>query len=475
MRWSRYNTLFKSQRFGCFLYNAMSNVLFEIDKPHYDFLEQLQHNSQLLHPDIDDQFMVLLREQKILVKENEEAKSLMARHYRRGTLGFDNAHLSLSICPTLSCNFRCSYCFEQSQQNTTVMKAQVIDRLIFFIKRFKQASSLSITWYGGEPTMAYDVICDITQRVKAMGINFIDAGLVTNGYLLRADKISRLNDLNIKTIQITLDGPQGIHDSRRTLSSGRKTYQQIIDNIDTLMNSSYGGSCNIRVNVDKKNQSDFFELRTHLLERFKGKNLSVYAGHVDTATDHKYDKNCNLCAEEWAGFTIEQYHQNSATHGKGVYPNGSLFNICSANSHNSFVIGPEGELYKCWEDVGKQNMVVGSIFEDEPVTNPELVALYSVGTDPYLDPVCQECSTLPICGGGCVNRRLRAKHFHEGGLNFCSLYKDNLITFLMEYYDVFRTKEICDDLLNPVGKARNEKGYRMVHPESEAKMSGAGL
>lgn len=468
MRWSKYNTLFQSQRFGCFLYNALSNVLFELDIPHYKFLEQLKNNSQLSNPDIDDQFMILLREQKILVKENEEKRLLMARHYRRETLGFDNAHLTLSICPTLNCNFNCPYCFQQTQQNKSVMKSDVIARLISFIKRFKQTKDLSITWYGGEPTMAFDVICDITRRIKELDINFIDAGLVTNGYLLQADKISQLNDLNIKTIQITLDGPQDAHDSRRTLVSGCQTYQRILDNIDTLMNSSYGGSCNIRVNVDKNNQSGFFDLRTHLLERFKGKNLSVYAGHVDTATDHKYDKNCNLCANEWADFTIEQYRHNSAIHGSGVYPSGSLFNICSANSHNSFVIGPEGELYKCWEDVGKQNMVVGSIYEDEPVTNPELVALYSVGTDPYLDSVCLECPTLPICGGGCVNRRLRAKHLHEDGLDFCSLYKGNLVTYLMEYYDVFRTKEICSDMLNFSGKARNEKGYRMVHPESEA-------
>lgn len=465
MHWSTYNTLFHSQRSGYFLYNSLSNTFFELDKTHYRFLEQLQNNPQFSNPDIDDQFLILLRKEKILLNEGEEKKLLMARQYRRDILRFDNTHLILSICPTLSCNFRCPYCFEHTQQSTTVMNPETVDRLISFIKSFKKTKYLSISWYGGEPTMAFDVICDITQRIKELDITFKDAGLVTNAYLLRDDKISQLNDLNIKTIQITLDGPKDVHDTRRVLTSGRPTYQRIMDNIDTLMNSSYEGSCKIRINVDKNNLPVFFDLRTHLLERFKGKNLSVYAGHVDTAQDHKYDKNCNLCSEEWTNFTIEQYRHISIVPTEDIYPVGSVFNICSTNTLNSFVIGPEGELYKCWEDVGKQDMVIGSIFEDEPITNFELVALYSVGTDPYLDSECQECKVLPICSGGCANRRLRAKNFHEEGLEFCSLYKDNLVMYLMEYYDVFLTKEICSDVLNPGWKAKNEKGYRMVHPE----------
>lgn len=464
IHWSTYNTLFHSQRLGYFIYNALSNTFIELDNLYYRFLEKLQNNPQFSNPAIDDQFVVLLWEKKILAKEGEEKKLLMTRQYQRDTLSFDNTHLILSICPTLSCNFRCPYCFENNQQNSTVMSPKTVDQLILFIKNHKKTSCLSISWYGGEPTLAFDVIRDITLRVKELDITFKDAGLVTNAYLLSHDKISQLNELNIKTIQITLDGPEEVHDTRRVLTGGHPTYRQIMDNIDALMNSSYEGSCNIRVNVDKNNMHEFFDLRTHLLERFKGKNLTVYAGHVDTARDHKYDKNCNLCAGEWTDFTIEQYRHISVAPSEGIYPDGKVFNICAANTRNSFVIGPEGELYKCWEDVGKQDMVIGSIFEDEPITNSELVALYSVGTDPYLDSECRECMVLPICGGGCANRRLRAKYFHEDGLEFCSLYKDNLIMYLEEYYDAFLTKELCSDVLNPGGKAKNRKGYRMVQP-----------
>jgi uncharacterized protein len=465
LHWSKYNTLFHSERFGYFLYNALSNTFFEIDKTHFLFLEELRNNPQMSSPAIDHQFQVLLQEQKILVKEGEEKKDLMTRHYRRNLLSLDNSHLNLSICPTFRCNFRCPYCFEHTQQSATVMHAETVNQLISFIKNFRNISRLSVTWYGGEPTLAFGVIQNITRRIKELDIAFEEAGLVTNAYLLNSEKISQLNDLNIKAIQITLDGPENLHDTRRVLANGHPTYQRIMSNIDVLMNSTYEGSCNIRVNIDKNNISGFFGLRSYLLERFKGKNLSVYAGIVDTARGRNFDNNCNLCAKEWKEFTIAQYRHISDTPSEGIYPVSNVCNICSANSLNSFVIGPEGELYKCWEDVGKQDMVVGSIFMAAPLSNSELVTLYNVGSDPYLDTECWDCKVLPICGGGCANRRLRAKHFHEEDLEFCSLYKDNLVTYLLEYYDVLLTKELCGDVLNQHAKVTNKKGYRMVHPE----------
>ena len=111
--------------------------------------------------------------------------------------------------------------------------------------------------------------------------------------------------------------------------------------------------------------------------------------------------------------------------------------------------------------------VIGNIHENEPITNPALQARYSIGTDAYNDPDCRECNVLPICGGGCANKRLRAKQFGEVGLEFCSSYRDNLTTFLDAYIDVFRSKEICEAVLNPKSGRANEQGYRIISPKQK--------
>ena len=477
MEWSRYNQLFESTRFGGFLYNALSNTLMELDEAHYHVLEGLRERggagasgdaaaepaaeSAAADPD----FLALLRANKALVEAGEEERLLLARRYERHALCFDSSRLGLTVCPTLRCNFRCPYCFEASQEGGATMSPETVDRLLAFIASYKDARVLSLAWYGGEPTMAWEVIEDVTARVQALEIEYAGAGLVTNGYLLSAEKIARLGDLQINSVQITLDGPKQVHDARRALAGGGPTYARILENVALLMASPYKGTCAIRVNLDRGNLEGFLELRAELLARFEGKKLSVYAGHVNTSLGHSYDHACSLDLGDWAAFTIDLYRSGGLQPHGGFYPARNLHGICVATSHNGFVVGPRGELYKCWEDVGKPAMAIGDVHEEEPITDPGLRALYALGTDPYDDPECLACTVLPICGGGCANKRLRARHFNEQGLLLCSPYKEHLTAYLEEYYDSFLSREICAAVLAPGAAAKDETGYRMVQPQ----------
>lgn len=465
MKWSRYNLLFCSTKFGHFIYNALSNAFIELDEEHYQELERLRDGRQPASG-LDNTFLTFLQRQKILVGEGDEQAELSRRYLQRQALSLDRRHLALTICPTLGCNFRCHYCFERTQGSGTVMSDRTMGRLISFIREFRGADSLSITWYGGEPTLAFGVVRQITRRVRELGIKFKDAGLITNGYLLGSRIISELNDLNIKSVQITLDGPERIHDKRRVLRGGGQTFQQIMGNIASLMDSAYEGACSIRVNVDRDNMSAFFELREALLEQHRGKKLVVYAGQIESGRGQKIASSCRVCEEEWLDFALQQFRKvRSDGHG-GIYPKGKMFNICSANNAGSFVVGPRGELYKCWEDVGNQELVVGTIHADEVITNPHLVALYESGTDPYLDGDCTSCAVFPICSGGCANKRLRTKFFGEDGAEFCSLHKKNLITLLLESYDAFLTETLCADLLNAHNGPAHRTPYRTIRSEA---------
>ncbi len=476
MEWSHYNWLFESERFGGFLYSALSNTMMQLDEPHYRALEGLRDRGGAGEPGgaedtsaaADPDFLALLRANKMLVEAGQDERLLLARHYQRHALCFDSSRLGLTICPTLRCNFRCPYCFEASQADGATMSPETVARLVAFIESYKDARCLSLDWYGGEPTMAWDVIEDVTARVQALELEYAGAGLVTNGYLLDEAKIARLNDLQINSIQITLDGPPEVHDARRVLAGGAPTYARILENVALLMDSPYEGSCAIRVNLDKHNLEGFLELRSELLTRFAGKKLNVYAGHVNTSLGHSYDHACSLDLDDWATFTIDLYRRGGLLPRGGFFPAGDVHGLCVATSHNGFVVGPRGELYKCWEDVGKPEMVIGDLHEEEPITDPGLRALYALGTDAYADPECKACTVLPICGGGCANKRLRAKHFGEASLTFCSPYKEHLTAYLEEYYDTFLSREICAAVLAPGAAIKDETGYRMVQPQKRS-------
>ncbi len=471
MRWSKYNTLFHSPRFGHFLYNAVSNVMFEFDLPHFQVTERLKDHPDYAESSGNREFITLLESKGVIVHEGDEDKILMQKKYQRNGICFNNSHLSLTICPTLACNFRCLYCFENSRDNKQIMHTETVDKLIDYITRLKSVKDISLVWFGGEPTLAFNTIKGLTEQLLSLDINYQHASMITNGYLLDREKIEQLNDLRIRDIQITLDGPAETHDRRRILPGGGPTFHKILNNVDTLMNSSYEGSCRIRVNTDKNNLNAYADLNSELMDRFKGQKLSVYAAPVDTSAAVNYDRSCSFSTGEWGDFNLRIYHSSGIIPREGLYPRTKWFNNCVANHRNSYVVGPSGELYKCWDNVGKPQMVIGNVHLEDPITNPELVALYSIATDPFDDPACLECSVLPICGGGCVNMRLKAQHFKEEGVDYCSPFRDRLVQYLEAYYNTFRVKEICRSVFGPPDDSLLQKGYRMIQPKTKQRPS----
>lgn len=344
------------------------------------------------------------------------------------------------------------------------MSADTQERLISWIKEYKNIRTLSVAWYGGEPLLAFGIICALTERFQTLGLTYDKASLVTNGYLLDREKIRRLNDLEIGFIQITLDGSPKIHDNRRILAGGGPTFARILENVDALMNSDWAGVCNIRVSIDKNNIEDFLNLRTELLSRFQGKKLFVYPGRVDVLGGQDYDGGCCLDSDEWSDFTLELARCHGIFPAGRLHPRIKLGGTCVALRHQSFVLGPEGELYKCWDDVGQPTMVLGSIHDPDTVTHPVLRAQYATGVDPYLDPECRTCAVLPICGGGCAHRRLLAKYHGRAGIEYCSPYKSRLRDYLEGYIDTVRTQEICAALMQSGLAAAEQTGYRVISP-----------
>lgn len=465
MMWSRYNQLFRSQRFGWFVYNALSNTLIALDEVHGRALERLRADPPGALAAAEPAFLALLRERHILVEPGEEQGLLLAEHGTRLARHDDNTILGLTVCPTLACNFACPYCFESSQHDPLRMSADTQDRLLAFIEGHEDAHRLSVAWYGGEPTLAWDVVRDVTRRVLALGSEYT-ASLITNGYLLDAAKIAELNDLAVRKVQITLDGTRESHDARRMLHGGRPTYDVILANIDRLVASEYAGRLAIRVNVDHDTAAAFAATWAQLLERFAGARVTVYPGHVELDRGQACHA-CALAEDEWAAFTLEQYYRHDILPGPGFHPL-SRHGGCVANARNGFVVGPAGELYKCWEDVGRPAMRVGDLHAEPPVTDPGLVARYSIGTDPFAADECLACDILPICGGGCPNKRLRALQWGEPGLTYCSPHKHHLTAYLEAYYDAFLSREVCRSVLTPGPVERDERGFRVVSPAAGA-------
>ena len=100
---------------------------------------------------------------------------------------------------------------------------------------------------------------------------------------------------------------------------------------------------------------------------------------------------------------------------------------CMINNFNAFIIGPAGEIYKCWNEFNHPEKIIGYISSKE-FTNKTLFLQSITESDIFNDQECKDCLTFPTCKGKCGYYNLRNKYEH-GRYTECPAYKD---THLLE-------------------------------------------
>src|SRR5580692_3153053 len=105
--------------------------------------------------------------------------------------------LLVHIIPIRRCNLACTYCNEFDDFSKPVELAEMYRR----IDRLAEIGTAVITISGGEPLL-HPEMDQIIARMRAHGIL---TGIITNGYLLTAERIERLNRAGLEYLQISID------------------------------------------------------------------------------------------------------------------------------------------------------------------------------------------------------------------------------------------------------------------------------
>lgn len=431
MKWSKYSILFESRRNGWLLFNGVSRNFLKVEPEELDMVREIMKDPEGYDYSDAALLYIQLRSLGFLVEDSQDDAFYNITKMRALTNQYATSSLMLTIAITRACNFDCSYCFEGNRTGRPMSEA-VAEKLLRFIEHYR-TKNVYLIWYGGEPLLAFDRMLMINSRIRKMGKR-VHASLITNGYLLNEEKIARLNELGVSYLQITLDGKKETHDGRRYLKNGAPTYDRILENVDKVMSSDFKGMVHIRVNVDARNEEEFYDVYHMISSRYPetfGKRVTVYPGFVK-GDDHP-DVSCFFEPEAQGEFLIKMMNEHGISP-LSVYPR-RQFGGCTLTKRNAFVVGPDGELYKCWDDVGLRDKVVGSIDRFDN-WNLGIIAEGMVGCS-YLDSQeCKECFYFPICTGGC--HRIRQKNLHadpDRRHSPCTYFKGNLEQLLELHYE----------------------------------------
>ena len=407
------------------MYNAFTGALAVVKEKQYkQFTDYLDTGKEIE----DKEFLDNALKCGYLVSENVDERFLIKMRMMSGR--FNNRILALTIAPTMACNFRCVYCFEQGHYGNELMDEATQNNIIEFVKkRISGIDKLVISWFGGEPLLGMPVIEQMSNRLMDLCLEHnvqYGAGIVTNGYLLTRDIAQKLKECKVQSAQITVDGPKQIHDKRRPLINGKGTYDVIMENlkeIDGLL------PVNLRINVD----ADNFSVANEVVQYIKEHNMLTYVRpYLALVIPYNgvYESGKCLSEEVYSKYNLQFLLDNDLPL-RVIYPK-PRGNYCVADLANGWVIDDKGYMYKCWNDIGMTEKAIGNInLGDNFIQNTHYLSTYS-SFDPYIDDYCKDCKILPVCLGGCPNTRA------ERGI-MCDQIKFYLQDYLMQCTKIMLT------------------------------------
>lgn len=330
----------------------------------------------------------------------------------------DDSDFRLTINPTLQCNFRCWYCYEQHNANS-VMTENMIEAVKSLIDEIlNKYNSIELAFFGGEPFLEFDLIVlpllEYTSKICKQKDKKYIATFTTNGFLINPKIVNRLSSYNIGVSQITLDGGPVFHNKTRT-ANGCDSFNRIVGNIKILAKAGF--SVLLRINLTKENAQSALDISGYFcdLDSEAQKKISVLVQQV--WQDAKND----IFEETW-----EIYESFLKI---GIKPWPIYFNvlkaICYADRRHSAVVNYDGRIFKCTAIDFNKKQEDTTIYKD--VLKQLDVAFERRLEKRMSNNLCKECRIFPLCGGGCSKNIDQSNGLPEYCLHPTDADKDKVV------------------------------------------------
>lgn len=311
---------------------------------------------------------------------------------------------------TNDCNLRCDYCF--ATKTPAAMGPETILRVIDFLleDEFKRLGehSVSVQFFGGEPTYKWDALVEFVERANVRARFFkrpaIRWGMTTNATLLTAERLRWLRHHGVKPL-VSIDGPKDIHNLHRSGGSIGGSFQMI--DLDALRR--YFPNCEIRPTIMPDTVADFPATLRWFYERELFNIATEVAYEADWTSEameaarrtyealgdvYIYRKRAGL--PMWMKFIEDGRNAGAAA------PTGQ---VCGT-ARNSIGIDAAGDLYACqrYASMNDPTKVIGNVrtgFEAGKLALAQFMERADMFPDPAGDFFCEECLARGRCQGGC--------------------------------------------------------------------------
>ena len=415
-------------------FNSISGQIFSVSEQEHIFLQnqfndlisfELEYNS-VFKKFVDWEFITdMERDQKDVIRLINHKKVFLDKTYR------------LVINPTLECNFRCWYCYEDHVAGK--MNEETIEKIKKHVKlmiKEERISSLLLDWFGGEPLLYFDeIIVPLSEQLRDImtenGLPFFTQA-TTNGSLITEERAKKMNELGMKHFQITLDGDEKRHNRIRNMN-GAPSYKQILQGIYYLCDNIPDVNVTLRINYDtqtleKSNMKEVFEM---IPAKYRHKISPSFQRVWQTESKRNEEGNnpnklaiFEYCKE--LGYDAEN-PSSCLSVLKG--------HTCYVDRYYHTEINFDGKIYKCTARAYSDEYVLGELQDDGHIlwNQEKMRKMYAKAT--FENEMCLACKHMPFCNGPCSKKLLENPKDFLKTIFKLTTADVNVDTFIRNLYD----------------------------------------
>ena len=189
----------------------------------------------------------------------------MSFYYRVSNVAYKSDSMSINTSfdfliqwhLTEKCNLHCTHCYQTGKKMYEMTLPEIketineiSDTLGIWMKTYGINFTPSVNITGGEPFLVKDLY-EILNEFHSRGFEIY---LLTNGTLIDVNTARRLSGLNIKGVQVSIEGPKKIHESIR----GRNSFASSLRGVTNLLDA--GLEVTLNVTLSSLNAGYFIDL-----------------------------------------------------------------------------------------------------------------------------------------------------------------------------------------------------------------------
>ena len=324
------------------------------------------------------------------------------------------------------CNLACRYCFAEEGEyhgRRALMSFETGKAALDFLIRHSGARrNLEVDFFGGEPTMNWEVVRELVaygrEQEKLFDKHFRFT-LTTNGVLLN-DEIMEFCNREMDNVVLSFDGRREVNDRMRPFRGGNESsYDRIIPKFQKFAESRHQEKYYVRGTFTRYNL-DFAADVLHMAD-LGFKQISVEPVVAPLTEDYAIrEEDLPYICEQYDILAAEMAKRNregrgfnffhfmiDLSGGPCVY---KRLSGCGAGGEY-LAVTPWGDLYPCHQFVGMEDFCVGNVTDG--IKKEEICRTFR-GVNVYSRPECTACFARFFCSGGCMANAYHASGSVEG-------------------------------------------------------------